>query len=42
LVFNVRYWPIASLSCAAEFGRYRYKADSGRKKAIDAAKPWHG
>ena len=26
---NVASWPIASFSCATEFGRYRCKADSG-------------
>ena len=39
---NVRCWHIASFRCAAEFGRYRSIADSGKPSArqIYGFTPW--
>jgi hypothetical protein len=31
--FDVRFWPIATFRCVAEFGRYRGIADFGKPSA---------
>jgi hypothetical protein len=50
-IINFRIWHIASFRCAAEFGRYRGMADSGKPSALGRKRwiqdrfvmcAWHG